>query len=54
MIHISLDKQETEFVDLKLQPIALDSREPSLDIKFQVCSRAGVCTIYNVHVCMNY
>ena len=41
---IFLDKQEAESVDMKLRRIALDSREPSLDLKFQVCSRAGVCT----------
>ena len=40
---IFLDKQETESVDMELQRIALDSREPSLDIKFQVCSGTGVC-----------
>ena len=38
---------ETESVDMKLQRIALDSsEEPSLNLKFQVCSRAGACTLH--------
>ena len=37
-----LDKQETESTDVSLPPIALDSREMFLDLRFQVCSRAGV------------
>ena len=49
---IFLDKQETEFLDMELQRIALDSREPSLDLKFQVCSRAGACTCRCIVQCM--
>ena len=46
------NKQETESTDVSLPPIALDSRKTFLDLRFQVCSRAGVDL--HMRICVYY
>ena len=41
-------QQDSDFVGLELPLIAIDSGEPSLDLEFQVCSRADNTVVYEL------